>query len=141
MTLNEVYHRCGLINAKLFERQAIENSMFDSKELMTEVIGKNRRRGQTTNLMMWAIKNVFDQKTTVIAVINTTLNNRLCLELKKYVKNFPELDLSWYAGTITNEFVGTTVNRNRIFVATYVSESERNVVMRARRYDVEYLDY
>lgn len=141
MELKEIYYRCGLSDPDLFEKQIKTKSLFYSVDMMREIIGNNRSTGKSTKIMMMAIQNVFDNKTTLIATHSGRACTDFCMALKKHVRCFPELDLSWYSGTSVQEFVGTTNNRNRILVANYVSVSERNIVARARHFDIEYLDY
>ncbi len=138
MTLEECYMKCGLKQPNEFKRDLYDSTYFTDREIMRDVFTKGRRNGTTTNYVIQAIHNLLNGKTTVIwcgGIVTTKLTSRA---VASYLGFFDELK-SWKHtspnGSYVNQFDGTTLNRNRIYVSsiyyeTIVRHNDANIIYR-----------
>ena len=137
MNILDIYKKCGLKDPELFEKEVKVNALFTGVEEIRSVVGRGRRLGKTTGLMMQSIQNLYSGHSSVIWV-PSFLTARLQRDnLYRHLEMFPEL--------------GIDVRNDREFCATMVRDSPRiyiipkynNQIQNSGfiRYDFEYYDF
>lgn len=108
MNLKQIYERCGLKDSDEHRKKIIDRAIFSGlPEIYKDVVEKGRRTGKTTSIMMNAIKNLYDGKTTVIWVMSLGMVGCCHRNFLRYANMFPDLVIE--------------VEKNGEFVASFVA--------------------
>jgi len=138
MELKQIYERCGLKDPDEYRKNVIDRAIFSGlPEIYKDVVENGRRSGTTTSIMMSAIKNLHDGRTTVIWVTSLGMVGYCHNNFLRYANIFPYLAIEVEKN---GEFVASFVagKPKVMFIANYNRIPQKN--LKGVNWDEEYDD-
>jgi hypothetical protein len=138
MKLEQIYQRCGLKDPDDYKKEVIDSALFSDNLFYTRsVIEGDRLHGRTTNFMMKAIQDLFEQRSVIIWVEGAEASRRVASIFNYYAELFPELEIK---STKLGEFFSNFQGKSSFlkFVPLYNNIPQSNIL--GLRWDIEYDD-
>ncbi len=138
MDLEEIYVKCGLKNPSLFKKDLLIKALFSNDICLTKsIIESKRQTGKSTDIMMKAIKNMFDGLSTIIWIPSYFALRTHHHKFLSFLKKFSEESIE----VVDNGFFVLTTNSKKPFIRFVpLHNNIPQVKILGMKWDVEYDD-